>query len=81
MRPRRENLKPISEPLEIRMLLTAQAVQAGNVAWLADINEPQLQRFDLQSESWLAPIVPIVLEGATGTSGLCCRSPVLLLSA
>ena len=67
MQRRQKLRKTIVEPLEIRTLLTAQAVQVGDVAWLADMDEPHLQRFDLDSETWLPSII---LEDATSAPAI-----------
>jgi len=49
------------EMLESRCMFSATAFRQGDVGWFVDPAKPQLDRYDITTEQWLAPVV---LEGA-----------------
>ena len=49
------------ETLESRRMLSATAFRQGDVGWFVDPAKPQLDRYDIATEQWLAPVT---LQGA-----------------
>src|SRR5687767_11978129 len=62
LRPRTRRLQ--LEPLELRSLLSATIFEHNNVGYFLRSATPRLERYDIASQSWLAPVN---LAGASGT--------------
>ena len=62
MRHRRPAFSRLAESLEVRQLLTHSAIEVDGIVWLPHNTEPQFDRFDLETETWLSPVRPLGLQ-------------------